>query len=60
MVDNKKAAPGIRAASKNTLSDSHYNFRSVAKTLIVWCGLWGLLPIAAGEWLLKQGGLRHE
>lgn len=61
MAPNKKKAAagfGTRAASNNPSGKNH-SIRPRIKAVIVRCALWGVLPVAVAEWLIRHGGLRH-
>ena len=36
------------------------NFKTKAKQAIVHLACWGVIPIPLADWLLRNGGLRHE
>lgn len=67
MVKKSKAAFPSKAGRPEktayTTRLKHINsrhFRQVIKRIIVWMGVWGLIPIWVAEWLIQHGGLTHD
>ena len=63
-----KTNPVLGGASDRGAGIEHFNvkitppsgFKQHAKQLIVTLALWGCLPIAAANWLIRRGGSHHD
>ncbi len=67
MVKKSKAAfPSKAGRPEKTASTigvkliNSRHFRQVIRRIIVWMGVYGLIPIWVAEWLIQHGGLTHD
>ena len=59
MTINRKGRAGWHQATpKTSKSASNYTGLAVrAKAIIITLALWGLIPVAVADWIIRRGGL---
>lgn len=61
MINKKKVSPGFGTqATSNKRVRQNHSASSNLKVRIVGLEMWGMLPIALGEWLIHRWTVRHD
>jgi hypothetical protein len=62
MTRNRKGRAGCHQATpKTSKSSSNYTGLAVrAKAIIITLALWGLIPVAVADWIIRRGGLSND